>query len=104
MVEVDVDGRKRSRQLYAEVLRRPLLYPFRVTSIDARTYKQGLFLEMTFFKNVYIMVQFPITQTSHIRLRQDVFWPIRFWRNLTLARPSGPPFELDIRPTQRSTP
>ncbi|AAK77686.1 ORF17 [White spot syndrome virus] len=72
-------------------LRRPLLYPFRVTSIDARTYKQGLFLEMTFFKNVYIMVQFPITQTSHIRLRQDVFLA-----NTFLA-------QSDIGPTQRST-
>ncbi|ATU83931.1 ORF57 [White spot syndrome virus] len=52
------------------------------------------------------------------------FWNSHFWKglqflitgalflayilaplcNLTLGRPSGPPFELDIRPTQRSTP
>ncbi|ASV62901.1 hypothetical protein [White spot syndrome virus] len=31
------------------------------------------------------------------------FWTRHFWSNLTLGRPSGPPSELDIRPTERST-
>ncbi|AYW76656.1 hypothetical protein [Procambarus clarkii virus] len=62
-------------------------------------------------------------QKSDSRNVYNHFWNSHFWKglqflrcgtityhtflvsscNLTLGRPSGPPFELDIRPTQRST-